>query len=329
MRDFKNEGNHFNKKEIYTSTTKKKSLSEEKRKKQARKPDVGEEAEGFHIEKSNTKKLRQTRADKAELLKKHFPEIKFDDVLDSIVNVVEGKDSLSMSFAGSYLMAKFKECKMFLCDRNFTMERIAQKIKDIRRHFKQKSLAASIASVRNPDKKNGVINPIPPNVAVNVSEFWMRKKYSVNVGKEGVWVALDNGDTILDCDRELHVFTVDMDQATIDAILTKAEEKWNRRIEISGDKTFKQKLYHAAIQRGIEVVGYDGGVGFVKEPTENNPSPAVATPQASSSSGKDDVKKPEKVVKENNTSSSLSALQFDDDVNLDNDDDFLDIHVVE
>lgn len=287
--------------------------------------------ENNSAKKKNVREARntkQSKAEKTQLLKKYFPEIKWDEFLDSIVNVVEGRENLSMSFAGSYLMAKFKECKVFLCDRNFTMERIANKIKDIRRHYKQKSLATSIASIKNPDKKKGIITSMTPDVAVNVSEFWLRKKYSVNVGKEGVWISLDNGDTILDCEKELHVFTVDVDQATIDAILTKAEEKWNGRIEISGDKTFKQKLYHAALQRGIEVVGYDGGVGIVKEPSaSNNPITELNTSQTSS--GEENTKKSENNVKNNSALSASSFIQRNNDVDLDNDDDFLDLNVVE
>ena len=255
-----------------TTKTKTPSRSSKKETRSSKKADDEQYRIEINVKRIQKSHPRQSNAEKEKLLKKHFSEISFKEFLDSIINVVEGKDRLSISFAGSYLLAKLKECKMYLYDRNFNMESLAKKIKDVRRHYKQKSLAASIASIKNPNPHTAAnsFKPMAPAITAELSKFWSQKKYQVNVGKEGVWINLDNDDTILDCYNELHVFTVDVDQATINAILTKAKEQWNSRIEISGDKAFKQKLYHAAIEQGIEVVGYNGGVGIVKEPKPIN-----------------------------------------------------------
>lgn len=339
--------------------TKAPSRSGKKATKGAKKADNEQYRIEINVKKIGKSHRRQSNDEKEKLLKKHFSELNFKEFLDNIVNVVEGKDRLSISFAGSYLLAKLKDCKMYLCDRNFTMETLANKIKEVRRHYKQKSLAASIASIKNPDPHSATANnfkPMPPAIAVKVSEFWLQKKYQVNVGKEGVWISLDNDDTILDCNNELHVFTVDVDQATIDAILTKAKEQWNGRIEISGDKAFKQKLYHAAVKAGVEVVGYDGGVGIVKEPEPKpveqetsqelskelkNEGDVLASAPVQPAQPAQPVQPVQPVQsvqdapentsdnKDANTSLSVNTLQSIQNDSLDDDDEFLDFNVIE
>lgn len=333
--------------------TKAPSRSGKKATKGAKKADNEQYRIEINVKKIGKSHRRQSNDEKEKLLKKHFSELNFKEFLDNIVNVVEGKDRLSISFAGSYLLAKLKDCKMYLCDRNFTMETLANKIKEVRRHYKQKSLAASIASIKNPDPHSATANnfkPMPPAIAVKVSEFWLQKKYQVNVGKEGVWISLDNDDTILDCNNELHVFTVDVDQATIDAILTKAKEQWNGRIEISGDKAFKQKLYHAAVKAGVEVVGYDGCVGIVKEPEPKPVEQETSQELSKELKNEGDVlasapvqpaqpvqpvqsvqDAPENTSdnKDANTSLSVNTLQSIQNDSLDDDDEFLDFNVIE
>lgn len=269
-------------------------------------------AEGIKAAPSEeaTEGRSQDRTSKIKALRAAFPKIDFANYIDDIASVDRWGHQVNIHFFGGGHVKADSEKKSVL---HFGF---AERAKQFARSLAEGVVWSFVNIEGEPEGRArnagspARFTPLTQEESERIAAAWFaRGVQQISPTPIGVWIELGENTRMLDRGSEAFVYGKVSEDA-LAALMVKAKEDWNGRIELMGSDAFKLQAWEYAQAAGIVVIGYeppaDALVNGVKSaPGNRAPSPASAPTETSETTIDE--------INDNKPSNTMSVPSSNDD----------------